>query len=338
MRRQLVTVRTISSVSPIEGADRIEIVAIDGWNCIVPVGEFKAGDQAVFFEIDSFLPADDPRWEFLQDKFITWEKERGFRVRAMKMRGKISQGLVQPLGRFPEIISTLSKLDAKHGREGAASLLIDMSFEEALGVRKYEVPEIPISAMSKVPSVPFPTFVKKTDQIRCQNLPRLLEDWQDKVFQETTKMDGSSMTAYFLQRGSPQDHQSSALDLEREHLPVLPGEHFGVCSKNIELPESSGGFYWDVAKKNRLSEKLSRMNRSIAIQGELCGSAVQNNHEQFPDGFHDFWVYSIWDIDKQEYLKPKDTEEMATEMGLKHVHVGGYYRLGGIADNVSDLL
>ncbi|KAI1503249.1 RNA ligase, DRB0094 family [Biscogniauxia marginata] len=338
MDRKLVTVRTVAAVHPVKGADRIETIVLDGWSCVVQIGKFKVGDQAVFFEIDSFLPASDARWAFLEEKFTAWNGQKGFRVKSTKIRGVISQGIVQPLDTFPEIFAVLVDLEVRHGKEEAARLLRDMSFEEMVYVRKYEVLEKTPRVGSAAPPTPMPAFIRRTDQERCQNLPHVFEDWKDETFQETTKMDGSSMTVYFVRRDSPLIDQLPSADTAQEQTSLSSSGRFGVCSRNIELPEDKGGYFWDVARKNELPEKLSRMGRNIAIQGELCGSTIQSNFEGFPKGFHDLFVFSVWDMDTQRHIKPRETEEMASQLGLKHVPVEGYHRLGDIATSVQEIL
>ena len=91
--RKLASVRMVSDLRPIQGADRIEVARVDGWECVVKKGEFSIGEQIVYIEIDSILP-ERPEFEFLRD--------RKFRVRTIKLRGQVSQGLVLPLSVLPD--------------------------------------------------------------------------------------------------------------------------------------------------------------------------------------------------------------------------------------------
>ena len=56
MSRKLARIQKIYQIEPIEGADRIELAYVLGWQCVVNKGQFKPMDLAVYFEIDSFLP------------------------------------------------------------------------------------------------------------------------------------------------------------------------------------------------------------------------------------------------------------------------------------------
>lgn len=346
MPRKLVTVRCVSAVKPIPGADRIETAVVDGWQCVVKVGDFRAGDLGLFFEIDCFLPAADPRWAFLEPQFTTFEDGRGFRVRSAKMRGQISQGLLQPLGVFPEVAAVLEELTrTMGGREAAVSAVLDRTFEEMLGVRKWgrAIPGgaadgkgVPLE--QQIALGPFPDFVERTDQERIQNLPRVFDEWGDKVFQETTKMDGSSMTVYFLRKDAPMFDLLPALNPTGGQSGLTETGRLGVCSRNIELVERTTSMFWEAALKHKLPEKLAKLDRNIAIQGELCGSTIQSNFEGFPKGFHEFYLYSVWDIDKQRHLAPRETEQWAKDLGLKHVPVHGYAKLNDIGTSVEELL
>lgn len=175
--RKLATIRRILDVFPIDGADEIEAVQIDGWRCVARKGKFKAGDLCIYFEIDSFLPI-RPEFEFLRSGCLrTLDDKQGFRLKSKKIRGCISQGLVM----------TLDELNVS-GNEGD-----DLS--DLLGVEKYELPESGETGTKPKKNDPFPTFIPKTDQERIQNIPKgLLEKWKDLEFEVTEKLDGTSFT------------------------------------------------------------------------------------------------------------------------------------------------
>lgn len=110
--RRLVTVRKINAINPIPNADAIEVATIDGWNVVIKKGEFAVGDYCMFFEIDSFLPANDGRFAFLAGKG-TKTDENGverIRLRTIKLRGQISQGLALPISAFYEIFYELNPM------------------------------------------------------------------------------------------------------------------------------------------------------------------------------------------------------------------------------------
>jgi len=167
--RKLASIQTIHALRPIPDADAIEVASILGWYVVVKRGEFKVGDQVVYCEIDSILP-DRPEFEFL--------RARGMRVRTIKLRGQISQGICFPLSVLPEGIDLCDGMDCT----------------ELLGVVKYE-PIVPTNLAGN-PRGNFPSFIPKTDEPRVQGLYRVLNDYSGASCYVTEKLDGSSVTMY----------------------------------------------------------------------------------------------------------------------------------------------
>ena len=91
--RKLVSIQEIKDIKPIENADKIEVVKVLGWNVVVKKDEFKIGDKIVYAEIDSLFPEKE-EFEFLRD--------RHFRIRTIRLRGQVSQGICFPMDILPE--------------------------------------------------------------------------------------------------------------------------------------------------------------------------------------------------------------------------------------------
>ena len=163
MERKLASVRKISDLSPIEGADKIEVATIDGWKVVVAkdVGH-KVGDLVIYCEIDSFLPI-KPEFEFLRKS--SYKKmvdgREGFRLKTIKLRGQVSQGLILPL----------SLIEYTN-----VNFEIGMDVTLMLGINKYD-PPIPAELAGKVKGL-FPSFIPKTDEERVQNLSKEYEEWK----------------------------------------------------------------------------------------------------------------------------------------------------------------
>jgi RNA ligase (TIGR02306 family) len=168
--RKLASIQKIKSLDPIEGADAIEKATVLGWQLVVKKGEYKVGDLAVYCEIDSLLP-DRPEFEFL--------KPRGMRIRTIRLRGQVSQGICFPLSILPDHIEVQEDLDVT----------------EILGITKYE-PPIPAYLSGKVKGK-FPSFIPKTDETRVQILQKVLDKYQGVSCYVSEKLDGSSAT-YFI--------------------------------------------------------------------------------------------------------------------------------------------
>lgn len=175
--RKLASVRRVSEVLPIEGADMIELAVVDGWKCVVKKGEFAVGSEVIYCEIDSFLPI-RPEFEFLRkSSFKQMGESEGFRLKTMRIRGQISQGLLLPLSVVGHKIE------------------LGEDVTEELGIRKYE-PPVPADLAGEVIG-PFPASIAKTVEERVQNLA---DDWaafHGKSFHVTEKLDGTSFTGFF---------------------------------------------------------------------------------------------------------------------------------------------
>ncbi len=139
--RKLASVVKIVDIQPIPGADAIVVVTVKGWKVVVKVNEYKVGDLAVYYEIDSFLPI-RPQFEFLRkSSYKRMGSSEGFRLKTIRLRGQISQGLLTPI---PEGIS-----NPKEGDD----------LTEALDIVKYE-PPIPAQLAGKIKGT-FPSFIPK---------------------------------------------------------------------------------------------------------------------------------------------------------------------------------
>lgn len=176
--RKLTTLQKIKQILPIENADAIELIKFENvaWQCVAKKGEFKIGDLAIYFEIDSLIPTTNPIFNFLAKggtKTVTTNGQTytGYRLRTMKMRGVLSQGLALPLALFPKI-KTNSDFDTTLNIVKYERLILNK--DEVLGDFHSQTP--------------------KTDEERIQNLVQDWAKWQDLEFTATEKVDGSSCT------------------------------------------------------------------------------------------------------------------------------------------------
>jgi len=279
MERKLASIQKIVDVKPIENADAIEKVQILGWQCVSRKNEFKPGDLAIYFEIDSFLPIDE-RYEFLRKsshKILTDGRE-GFRLRTIKLRKTLSQGLLLSLKEFPEIV------DAKEGQD----------VTEILKIEKYE-PPIPTNLSGQIFGK-FPThIVPKTDEIRVQSIPTILDEMKDRQYYITTKVDGTSSTFYYKDG------------------------HFGVCGRNWEYKEDETNTYWKIAKKYKLKELMEEDKRNIAIQGEIVGPGIQKNPLLLKE--LEIRVFSVYLIDEHQYASINEAQEICESLELPFVPI-----------------
>ncbi len=331
--RKLVTVREISEITDIPGADLIKRAQVEGWPVVVKAGEFQVGDKCVFFEVDSYLPMSDPRFKFLEKNATNWQGIPGARLKTIRLRKQLSQGLALPVRDFPEVHPFLDSPDLR-----------DINFTGPVGVFKWEkVINAQLAGMAKGS---FPSFLRKSDQERCQNMGAAIfgyDDVHDTVqfntdgipeeallnmmnkgelvaiggsfvngievpnyyrvrkasasrdtrYEVSLKMDGSSMTVY--RRGEDPDVQE------------------GVCSRNLDLKmEGNEDNAFVQMALSGILEALGEAGADVAIQGELMGPGIQGNREDFKG--NRFFIYNVFDIKSGEFLTPSERMGFVNEM------------------------
>ena len=305
MERKLSSIRKITELRPIDGADKIELAVVGGWNVVVAkdVGH-KVGDMVVYCEIDSFLPIKE-EFEFLRkSSYKKMGDQEGFRLKTIKLRGQVSQGLIMPISVLNQgeemVVGTSQQPWGDQLQLGPYdnALVIEEGVDvtNLLGIVKYE-PPIPAELAGKVKG-PFPSFLHKTDEERVQNLVSEYEVWglQSKhKFYVTEKLDGSSATFYF-----------------RNGV-------FGVCSRNLELLETPGNTFWKVARELYLEEKLGTLEENICLQGELIGEGIQGNPYKIKGQTVRF--FNAFDIDKHQRLSLPDFLNLMNRLTLEHVPI-----------------
>ena len=319
MERKLASIRVISNLSPIEGADKIETATIDGWKVVVAkdVGH-KVGDKVIYCEIDSFLPIRD-EFEFLRkSSYKKMGGEEGFRLKTIKLRGQVSQGLILPLSVLKSTdIVKVTTVKTEWGNQyelfaedGEPMVEVGDDVTEVLGIVKYE-PPIPAELSGKVKGV-FPSFLRKTDEERVHNLTKEYENYKllGRKFYVTEKLDGSSATFYY-----------------KDGV-------FGVCSRNLELLETEGNTFWKVARELDLENKLRDFGVNISLQGELIGEGIQGNPYKIKGQTVKF--FNLFDIDLHVYHSLAHLDRALGIMGLKMVPIVDEFF--NLPDTIEELL
>ena len=285
MTRKMATIRRIEEIRPIPKADAIEAARVGGWWVVIRKAEYAVGDLAVYCEIDSFIPTAIAPFLTKPEHYPkVFEGVEGERLRTVKLRGQISQGL---------LLSIESVFPGKDRSFYWSQLDTDVS--ELLGIVKYEAP-IPANLAGEVRGM-FPSWIPKTDQERVQNLSTELVDWQAQnlTWEVSEKLEGSSMTVY------------------------LRDDDFGVCSRNLDLREAEGNTLWAVARRLDLETLLRSTGRNLALQGELIGDGIQGNIYKLRG--QNFYLFDIYDIDAGEYLRPTARRELATRLNIPQAPV-----------------
>jgi hypothetical protein len=287
--RKLVTIREIAEVIEIPGADNIEIVRIDGWQCIAKKKEFKVGDKCCYFEIDSILPKHS-LFEFME--------KRKYRVRTIKCMKQISQGLALPVSILKEF--NYNK-EVSLGQDVTDIIGVVKYDPEAEAEKKYNqrtpkpwyykyvirIPLIGNLFRRKTGKGFFPKDItSRTDEERFQNLShRQKEDFINETIEITEKVDGTSTT--FIYR--PAQNW-----LER----LFNRDTFMVCSRNQWLFSEDNSWWWECAKKFDIKNKMKKLykeickdNQYLIIQGETISPNIQKNKYKIDD--YKFFVFNL---------------------------------------------
>lgn len=285
----LATIQKVLNITPIDGADSIETAYILGWQVVVKKGEYKIGDLCCYIQIDTVVPETE-QFDFL--------RERKYRVRTIKLRKQISQGLIIPA----------PKQNCKEGED----------VTELVGVKKFEKPDNNPERFEK-PRMPkvwykkwvyifkynflynlFPSLKKKqrspfpkhligiTDEERIQNMPQVLKQYEGKEFVVSYKLDGSSITII--------------------HNKVLGKSKFRICSRRFELHDKKNDWYKvfvDTVFHNEVLKLISYYGTNdIMVQGECVGKFNGNHHNLSTEKIMLFNIYVNGKrINQKEFLE-----------------------------------
>ncbi len=291
--RKLASIQTVNTVEPIPNADAIERIRVLGWWVVVKKGEHRPGDRLVYCEIDALLP-ERPEFEFLRPSSFKQAQTdaagnvtlpSGFRIKTVRMRGQVSQGICFPLSILPPNAPTDEGDDVT----------------DELGVLKWEPPP-PIGMGGKVKGS-FPGFLPKTDETRVQVLEPMLARCRGRTFHVTEKLDGTSMTVFLREGEFGVCSRNLWMDESDEsNLLVRLAKGLGLEAK--------------------LRTARERLGFDLAIQAEVVGPGVQKNKYALPAVA--MRVFNVLNVDAYRLLDHEPALALLAEMELEPVpQLGG---------------
>ena len=298
--RKLASIQRIWNIESIEGADKIELASVLGWKCVVNKGQFKDKDLAVYFEVDSFLPLRD-EFNFLRSSSYRNSQilGEGYKLRTMKFKGQISQGLLLPISLFKEIGNNVKLGD---------------DVTKLLNIRKWEIEER-VTTGGTIKGL-LPRDIPHTDETRVQAEPGLIDEFKDIEYYISSKMDGSS--------------HSIGIDDEGVHVTGHNYEYKDDDLSDFFVYAKKNGYI------DRILEYYKNKNLTLlTIQGEFCGPGIQANPIKL---FKPEWyVFTIRENGQRVCLKRMI--EICEELGLKTVPIEEVgYDLPSKYPNVESLL
>lgn len=354
--RELAYVVKIDGISPIAGADRVELAHVGGWRIMVKKGQFQVGDYAIYFEIDSKVPEKEP-FMFLESKHFKVKTQKYFKGTV------ISQGLLMALDDFilnSEVPSWVQSLkfqiskgvDIEH--EGVTEVIgVTYAVEEdnkrkAASVDKYKKmaqrrPNIfkkpwakwmmrrewgrkvmfALFGKKKDKKNGWPSWVSKTDEERVQNMTWILEDKSEWI--ATEKIDGTSTTATYRRTG------------RKKH-------EFYICSRNVVFDKPDKGCYYETNVYTEMAEKYHFENvlaalvekynlEWVTLQGETYGAGIQKREYGLKE--HDFVGFNLI-FSNRGRLNSVEAKEILAEYGIPWVPIVNEHFV--LPDTVEELL
>lgn len=327
--RKLASIQKIVSLTPIPNADRIELARVLGWKCVVKKGEFKVGDKCVYIEIDSIPPSDNPVFDFLKHSNGKMD-----RVKTIKLRGQISQGLAMPVNLF----------------DGLDKYNVGDDVTKVLGIKKWEPDERNRAPLSQSPlymrrfhnrrlkwlynnpwcklfdkwlyvksRARFPLFLNKTDETRVQVLGDMLEKYKGTECYVTEKIDGQSITIWFDGR--------SKMHVASRNYEILDKRDYmwaAVGCENVEAKVRACFFH------------LRPMH--FFLQGELIGPGIQANRYNKMTYFIYFFNSGFYDSGKVQYNSIDTLLGLADEVCLRTVPMlDDNYKLESDIDSIVEM-
>jgi RNA ligase (TIGR02306 family) len=286
--RKLASIQIVNAIEPIANADAIEKIRVLGWWVVVKKGDHKPGDKLVYCEIDSLLP-ERPEFEFLRvssfkpsqaDATGAVTLPAGFRIKTIRLRGQVSQGICFPLSVLPAGAPT---------EEGA-------DVTELLGVLKWE-PSLPVGMGGKVKGQ-FPGFLPKTDEIRVQLLETVLDRHRGKTFYATEKLDGTSFTAFIREGEFGICSRNLWMD-EADESNILIR-----VAKGLRLEE-------------KLRVARERLGFDLGVQAEVIGPGIQKN--KYALSAVTLRVFSVMNVDAYRLLDHGGMLDLVAHLQLESV-------------------
>lgn len=351
--RELAYFVKVDSISPMD-ADRLECAHVGGWNCVVGKGEFKAGDIAVYFEIDSKLPEKEP---FISMEFLASKK---FKIKSQKIRGVVSQGLLMPISAFgfykieTDLGLTILDKNDPHAvyypdskrddrkfltqRLGVTYAVLEDNARKGSGADKYKkmAQRHPKLARTKIwrwlarrkwgKKLLFAFFGRKRKGDS--------KDWPDGKFPGVRRTDqerAENMT-WVLNDKTPYIRTQKCDGSSATYILARKGRKFEfyVCSRNVRMlkPDQTcffgkDNYYWDAAIKYNIEEKMKSYLRDnpeltfVCWQGELCSPNIQKNPHNLAN-LHLFCFHWTDDTGRWDIRK---AEKKWVEMSMEVVPV-----------------
>ena len=349
--RQLAYVVLIDGIEPIPGYDRVETAIVGGWHIIVQKGQFKVGDPAIYFEIDSKVPSDRECFAFLE--------KRNYKIKTLKMCKTISQGLLMHASDFGWKV-----LPAPHLGQYDTPYIIDYNdnnfgyhiedesrfLTKKLGVTYADAED----NQRKAPSADkYKKMTQRHPNIFKKPWARWLmkREWGRKFMFALfgKKKDKKNGWPSHIAAKTDVERIQNCIFLLKDKKPYVASEkvdgssfsamaergRFGkinyyVCSRNVvfDTPDApcfyDSNIYFEAWNKYNLKEIITKILNdynlpNVAIQAEVYGDGVQKRDYSLSNGEHQMAVFHI--VSNSVKFPMDKTFEICEKYGLPHVPI-----------------
>lgn len=301
-----VEVVAIDHIEPHPNADRLDLATVKGWQCVTTKGMYQKGNLCVYFPIDSILPQDVEEAIFPPDSKVILSKHR---VKTIKLRGAVSQGLIVNL----ETLKPFLSQDISTLKKGT-----DLTLQ--LGVLKYEPivnsgPQKGCLTASKKQQNP--NFRKYTSIENFKNYNQLFKE-DEHVF-ITEKIHGTNFRAGYVKT-----HVNTWWKKLKRFFGMLPEWEFVYGSHNVQLQDKPGRTVYyakDVyGEAVKLYDLKNVIPKGYVIYGEIYGDGIQKGYTyNCGPGARRLVVFDVMDSRTNEYLSPVECFNFCKQWDLDHV-------------------
>ena len=242
------------TILPHPNAEKLELAKVADYRCVVGKGLYKTGDLVAYIPEAAIIPEDQLQffgyWSEVEGKGLL-AGANGDRVKAVKLRGEVSQGLVFPVNK---IAMYLGQLDREFS--------VGEDVAELLGITKWE-PPIPVGMAGEVYSAGQNVTVDY-DIENLKKYPDVLVEGEEVIF--TEKLHGTSFQLGMLPISEKYHHD------DHFRIKTEDGEAYffiaskglgaqGLCFKDVEANKNN--VYVRATIQYGLMEKLLKLRTAI---------------------------------------------------------------------------
>ena len=290
----------VGPVTKHANADSLSMTEVDGAVVIFKTGSFKEGDQAVYVPTDALVPTDKPAFEFLKH-----ENRTHHRVKAVRLRGVFSLGLLIPP---PPMVHALEMTLQEYFEiqkyippEERAQLEHGAKMAHMKNARKAKGPKLPVYGLDNIR--------KMSDVLQDGELVCITEKIHGCNFRAVYTGGRLWVGSHKVMRGCSRHRIAEWFNRQWLKLKSLLGVHH-----RAHTLETAGDIWWEQAEALNLKERLKGFP-DMVLYGEVYGEKCQDLTYDSPQG-RKFRAFDVYDLKAGRFLDYADFLNFITNIGL----------------------